>query len=64
MSDLNTTDNEIRGTNVFMGILLFLSIVMAVAFLAGTSPDMGNRAVAHVAQISNTHVSNTHQAAS
>ena len=51
MSDLNTTDNEIRGTNVFMGVLLFLSAVMAIAFLAGTSPDMGNRALTHTAQV-------------
>jgi hypothetical protein len=52
MSDLNTTDSEIRGTNVFMGVLLFLSAVMAIAFLAGTSPDMGNKAATHTAQIS------------
>jgi len=51
MSDLNTTDHEIRGTNVFMGVLIFLSAVMAIAFLAGTSPDMANHAAAHVAQI-------------
>jgi hypothetical protein len=51
MSDLNTTDNEIRGTNVFMGVLLFLSAVMAIAFLAGTSPEMGTHAAAHVAQV-------------
>lgn len=52
MSDLNSTDREIRGTNVFMGVLIFLSAVLALAFLAGTSPDMGNRAAAHVAQAS------------
>ena len=51
MSDLNTTDHEIRGTNVFMGVLIFLSAVMAIAFLAGTSPDMANHVAAHAAQI-------------
>ena len=54
MSDLNSTDNEIRSTNVFVGVLLFLSAVMAIAFLADTWPDMGNRVTAHVAQISST----------
>ena len=56
MSDLNTTDHEIRGTNVFMGVLIFLSAVMAIAFLAGTSPDMGNRAAAHTALVATEQV--------
>ena len=56
MSELNSTDREIQGTNVFTGVLLFLSAVIAIAFLAGTSPDMGAKAVAHVAQASTQQV--------
>ena len=53
MSDFsNSTDREIYGANALTGVLIFLTAVLAVAFLAGTSPDMGNHAVAHVAAIS------------
>ena len=34
------TDREIIGANALTGVLIFLTAVLAVAFLAGTSPDM------------------------
>jgi hypothetical protein len=61
MSDFsNSTDREIYGANALTGVLIFLSFVLAIAFLAGTSPEMVNhaQAAAHVAAIS------TQQAAS
>jgi hypothetical protein len=40
-------DREIYGANVLMGVLIFLAAVLAVAFLADTSPDMAAHAQAH-----------------
>jgi len=42
-----STDREIYGANVLTGVLIFLAAVLAVAFLAGTSPEMGAHAQAH-----------------
>ena len=57
MSDFsNSTDREIHVSNALTGVLIFLTAVLAVAFLAGTSPEMGNHAVAHVAAISTQQV--------
>jgi hypothetical protein len=57
MSDFsNSTDGEIIGANALTGVLIFLTAVLAVAFLAGTSPNMGTRAQAHVAEISTQQV--------
>jgi len=56
MSDFsNSTDREIYGANALAGVLIFLSAVLAIAFLADTSPSMGahvQAAAAHVAAIS------------
>jgi hypothetical protein len=46
----NSTDREIHGYNFLVGALIFLSVVVGIALLADTAPNMGNRAVAHVAQ--------------
>jgi hypothetical protein len=46
-SSSDHTDREIYGANVLMGVLIFLAAVLAVAFLAGTSPEMGAHAQAH-----------------
>jgi hypothetical protein len=57
----NSADREIYGANALAGVLIFLSAVLAIAFLADTSPNMGVHAqavAAHVAAIS------TQQAAS
>jgi hypothetical protein len=57
MSDFShSTDREIYGANALAGVLIFLSAVLAIAFLADTSPDMANHALAHVAAISTPHV--------
>jgi hypothetical protein len=51
MSDFsNSTDREIYGANALAGVLIFLSAVLAIAFLADTSPNMGAHA-AHVAAV-------------
>jgi hypothetical protein len=42
-----STDREIYGANVLTGVMIFLAAVLAVAFLAGTSPEMGAHAQAH-----------------
>jgi len=42
-----STDREIYGANVLMGVMIFLAAVLGVAFLAGTSPEMGAHAQAH-----------------
>ena len=56
MSDFsNSTDREIYGANALTGVLIFLTAVLAVAFLAGTSPDMGSHA-AHVAAVATQQV--------
>jgi hypothetical protein len=55
MSDFsNSTDREIYGANALTVALIFVTAVLAIAFLAGTSPEMGNhiQAAAHVASIS------------
>jgi hypothetical protein len=53
MSDFsNSVDREIIGANALMGVMIFLAAVLAIAFLADTSPDMGKHAAAHVAAIS------------
>lgn len=46
-SSSDHTDREIYGANVLMGVLIFLAAVLAVAFLADTSPEMGAHAQAH-----------------
>lgn len=56
----DTTTNEILGFNVLTGALIVLSVVLGLAFLAGTSPDMGQKAqrvtapAAHVAAVADT----------
>lgn len=60
MSDFSkSTDREIYGANALTGVMIFLAAVLAVAFLADTSPDMGKHALAvasHVAQVSSQQV--------
>jgi hypothetical protein len=59
MSDFsNSTDREIHGANILTGALIALTVVIAIAFLADTSPDMGAHAarVAHVAAVASQQV--------
>jgi hypothetical protein len=52
MSDFsNSTDREVQGYNLLVGALIFLSVVVGLAFLADTSPNLGVHALAHVAQV-------------
>ncbi|HUO93875.1 MAG TPA: hypothetical protein VMU22_13180 [Rhizomicrobium sp.] len=58
MSDFsNSTDREIHGYNLLVGALIFLSVVVGIALLADTSPNMGNHAAAHVAQVTTEQAS-------
>jgi hypothetical protein len=51
MSDFsNSTDREVHGYNLLVGALIFLSVVVGLAFLADTSPNLGVHALSHVAQ--------------
>ena len=57
----DNSDREIFGANVLTGVLIFLAAVLGMAFLAGTSPEMGAHAQAHAQAVA---VIATQQAAS